>query len=346
MAATSEPLTGTSLPFKPQIPITPPPDCLDFAIKTPQLSTKPTTLNRQVPAAMDSKIKNTEPQIKTSATCVTPSTDSTQPSSASSHCPNLGSSSSATPTNAATTSSTPNMDPRYLALISRIAAYYQQRSQAIANYQHQKCQAWANLQRAKCQEMTQAAMLVVAWYVRDRIQRRRKREKRQFRRGLSERSAATAPTPAGVSKKKRVEATVDKWIGQLPKDVLPSPNTAALDKPIDTDELGFSIDAEPSTTDGDDKLFAVADGMIKSQLARIEVPLLGALDFAADEDESDSGSDYEEVRRWRPGGEDVGDLRGVAEQDDDDEDEDDYSYEYDDDDDDDMEDLTGEVASK
>ncbi|KAH8844797.1 hypothetical protein MCOR27_008814 [Pyricularia oryzae] len=344
MAATSEPFTGTSLPFKPQIPITPPPDCLNFAIKCPELSTKSTPLSREAPAAMDPKIKTAKPHIETPATSVTPSTDSTQSSSASSQSPNLDSSSSTTPTNANTTSPTPSMDPRHLALISRIAAYYQQRSQAIANYQHQKCQAWANLQRAKCQEMTQAAMLVVAWYVRDRIQRRRKREKRQFRRGLSERSAATAPTPAGVGKKKRVEATVDKWIGHVPKDVLPSPNTAALDKPIDTDELGFSIDAEPSPTDGDDKLFAVADGMIKSQLARIEVPLLGALDFAADDDNSDSESDFEEVRRWRPGGEDDGDLERAAEQDDDDED--DYSYEYDDDDDDDdMEDLTGEVVS-
>ncbi|TLD20571.1 hypothetical protein PspLS_08488 [Pyricularia sp. CBS 133598] len=343
MAATSEPFTGTSLPFKPQIPITPPPDCLNFAIKSPELSTKPTAPSREASAAMDPKIKNAEPQIKTPATSVTPSTDSTQPSSASSHCPTLESSST-TPVNGNTTSSTPNMDPRYLALVSRIAAYYQQRSQAIANYQHQKCQAWANLQRAKCQEMTQAAMLVVAWYVRDRIQRRRKREKRHFRKGLSERSAATAPTPAGVGKKKRVEATVDKWIGQMPKDVLPSPNTAALDKPIDTDELGFSIDAEPGPTDGDDKLFAVADGMIKSQLARIEVPLLGALDFAADDGDSDSGSDFEEVRRWRPGSKNAGDLGCAAEQDDDDED--DYSYEYDDDDDDDMEDLTGEDVSK
>ncbi|TLS26508.1 hypothetical protein PpBr36_05303 [Pyricularia pennisetigena] len=344
MAATSEHFTGTSLPFKPQIPITPPPDCLHFGIISPELSTKSTPLRREAPAAMDPKMKNAEPQTKTLATCVTPSTDSTQPSSAPSLCPNLESSSSSTPTNGNTTSQIPNMDPRHLALVSRIAAYYQQRSQAIANYQHQKCQAWANLQRAKCQEMTQAAMLVVAWYVRDRIQRRRKREKRKFRKGLSERSAATAPTPAGVGKKKRVEATVDKWIGHVPKDVLPSPNTAALDKPIDTDELRFSIDAEPSPTDADDKLFAVADGMIKSQLSRIEVPLLGALDFAADQDDSDSGSDFEEVMRWRPVDEDAGDLGCAAEQDDDDED--DCSYEYYDDDEDDMEDLTGEVVSK
>src|SRR5690606_35283807 len=79
------------------------------------------------------------------------------------------------------------MDPKDMVMATRIAALYQQRCQAITNYQQQRCQAWANTYRQKCHETMQAAMLVVAWYVRDRIRRRRRKQKDKFRRGLRER---------------------------------------------------------------------------------------------------------------------------------------------------------------
>jgi len=63
----------------------------------------------------------------------------------------------------------------------------------------------------------------------------------------------------------------------------------------DKEEEAFEMDKEDQTQDKDSQLFDVADGMIKSQLARIDVPLLGLLSFDESDDESESGSeDYEE----------------------------------------------------
>ena len=173
------------------------------------------------------------------------------------------------------------LDPKYLAMVSRIAAYYQQRCQAVANYQQQRCQAWAAMQRQKCQEMVQAAMLVVAWYIRDRIQRRRRRQKRRFRNGLTERCSRSKVTKGEV---------VRRWVLQIPESA-PSPNEAHASQFVDREEAEFDIDREVSL-DKDTKLFGVADNLIKSQLAKIEVPLMGALSF--DESESEGESDLEE----------------------------------------------------
>lgn len=172
------------------------------------------------------------------------------------------------------------LDPRYLAMVSRIAAYYQQRCQAVANFQQQRCQAWANMHRQKCQEMMQASMLVVAWYIRDRINRRRKRSKRSFRRGLSERCSRSKVTKG---------ESVRRWVTQIPEGTM-SPNNPIREKLADPEEDNWSMDRE-SAPDKEAKLYSVADNLIKSQLAKIDVPLMGALSF----DESDSESEDEEV---------------------------------------------------
>ncbi|KAF6842465.1 hypothetical protein CMUS01_03050 [Colletotrichum musicola] len=175
------------------------------------------------------------------------------------------------------------MDPRYMAMVSRIAAYYQQRCQAISNAQQQRCQAWANMHRQKCQEMMQAAMLVVAWYIRDRIQRRRRRQKRKFRSGLRAQS-----TRSRVTKGEGVR----RWVMNVPEG-LPSPHIPALDELADQEEAHFNMDKEVPP-DKDTKLFEMADGMIRSQYRKIEVPILGVLGFDESESESESEDDFDQ----------------------------------------------------
>ncbi|KAF7559772.1 hypothetical protein G7046_g4369 [Stylonectria norvegica] len=201
-----------------------------------------------------------------------------------------------------------NMDPKYLAMVSRIAAYYQQRCQAVANYQQQRCQAWANMHRQRCQDMMQASMLVVAWYVRDRIQRRRRREKRIFKSGLRRRT--------GQPKITRTEV-VRRWVKQIPQDT-ESPNRAVTTQLADKAEADFSMDKEPSP-DKDAKLFEMADNLIKSQYKKIEVPIMGVLNF--NESDNDSESDQEEPEQF-----------DEMEEDDDAEGDDDEYYEVEDDD--------------
>ncbi|KAK1769637.1 hypothetical protein QBC33DRAFT_329036 [Phialemonium atrogriseum] len=246
-------------PFNPQIPVTPPPDQASFT-KGPPLS--PDLLKvfaQQAYGPMGAKPG--EAADKLSKTSVPSATENpTQP-----HGPSGG-----------------GLDPRYLAMASRIAAYYQQRCQAVARYQQHRCQVWANTHRQKCQETMQAAMLVVAWYVRDRIQRRRRRQRRQFRGGLSARRSR--PTAAKGQ-------SVRRWIMGVPKDVL-SASEPFGGKFADQEENDFSIDKE-STPDKDSKLFDVADNLIKSQLSRIDVPLMGTLSF----DESDSETEAESGSR-------------------------------------------------
>ncbi|SPN97109.1 uncharacterized protein DNG_00625 [Cephalotrichum gorgonifer] len=173
------------------------------------------------------------------------------------------------------------IDPKDIATVARIASFYQQRCHAIANYQQQRCQAWANAYRQKCQETMQAAMLVVAWYVRDRIRRRRRRRKDTFRRGLRERRAR--PRPAS-----RREA-VRKWVMQVPRETLPA-DAVAMDTVADKEEKEFNLDVE-APPDRDAKLFEVADGLIKSQYRGVEVPLMGVLSFEESESESESEVD-------------------------------------------------------
>jgi hypothetical protein len=179
------------------------------------------------------------------------------------------------------TSGNSNLDPKYLAMVSRIAAYYQQRCQAVANYQQQRCQAWANMHRQRCQDMMQASMLVVAWYVRDRIQRRRRREKRRFKSGLRRRTAQPKITRTEV---------VRRWVKQVPEEP-ESPTTAVALQVADPEEVDFSMDKDPQP-DKDAKLFEMADNLIKSQYKKIEVPIMGVLNF--DESDNDSESDPDE----------------------------------------------------
>lgn len=68
------------------------------------------------------------------------------------------------------------------------------------------------------------------------------------------------------------------------------------DKLVDEEEATFSLDKE-SNPDKDTHLFNIADNLIKSQLARIDVPLLGALSFDESDSESeddDDMADYED----------------------------------------------------
>ncbi|KAB5563454.1 hypothetical protein GE09DRAFT_1187960 [Coniochaeta sp. 2T2.1] len=186
------------------------------------------------------------------------------------------------------------IDPRYVAMASRISAYYQQRCQAVANYQQQRCQQWAALQRQKCQDMMQAAMLVVAWYIRDRIQRRRRKEKRRFRKGLSRKMTGT--TTQGRPTKGE---TVRRWVMDVPDDVL-SAGKAEHEALRDKEEREWDMDKAGEEGAGsssrDDKLFRTADDLIRSQVGKIEVPLMGVVGFEESESESESDSevDYED----------------------------------------------------
>lgn len=220
----------------------------------------------------------------------------------------------------------PTLDPKYLAMASRIAAYYQQRCQAIANFQQQRCQQWANMQRAKCQEMMQATMLVVAWYIRDRIQRRRRRQKRVFKRGLEQRerqrqlSSSRGGQGATGGKVTKGEV-VRRWVLDVPIGVLPpsasspvvttmggvergngkvpQPSPEVHDPLQDPTEAIFALGGNPAELpetkieDKDSQLYTVADNLIKSQLARIDVPLLGVLNLDESDSEESSEEEYE-----------------------------------------------------
>lgn len=170
-------------------------------------------------------------------------------------------------------------DPKHLAMASRIASYYQQQCLAVVGYQQRRCQAWANTHRQKCQETIHAAVLVVAWCIRDRIQRRQKRQRRRFRRGLSERHCR--PT---IAKRQ----SVTRWITGVPKDAL-SPTDPAPEKFADQEEADFSMDNRESTPDEDSQLFNVADSLIKNHPAKVNIPLMGVLSLG----ESDSDSENE-----------------------------------------------------
>lgn len=213
-----------------------------------------------------------------------------------------------------------NLDPKYLAMVSRIAAYYQQRCQAVANYQQQRCQAWANVHRQRCQDMMQASMLVVAWYVRDRIQRRRRREKRKFKSGLRRRT--------GQPKITRTEV-VRRWVKQVPEKP-ESPNNLMPTQMVDQAEVDFTMDREPHL-DKDAKLFDMADNLIKSQYKKIDVPIMGVLNF--DESDNDSESDWDEPGEFDEMDEDEDEVEDDAY----DEVEDEELYDDDDDDNDEIE---------
>lgn len=182
-------------------------------------------------------------------------------------------------------------DPKYVQMVSRMAAFYQQRCQAILNYQQQRCQTWATGHRQKCQEMMQSAMLVVAWYIRDRIGRRRRKSKRAFRRVLREKNAAA------VMRRVAKGEVVRKWVMDIPDAALSPNNGMRDDAKLDMEEREFDIEKEV-TPDKDSQLFSVADQMIKSQLAKIDIPLLGALNLDDSDSESDDDDD-DDFRRFR-----------------------------------------------
>lgn len=71
---------------------------------------------------------------------------------------------------------------------------------------------------------------------------------------------------------------------------LPSPHIPALNDLADQEEAHFSMDKEPPPGK-DTKLFEMADGMIRSQYRKIEVPILGVLGFEESESEADDDFD-------------------------------------------------------
>jgi hypothetical protein len=69
------------------------------------------------------------------------------------------------------------------------------------------------------------------------------------------------------------------------------PITLGREVPRDREEVDFDMDRDVPA-DKDTQLFHVADNLIKSHLARIDVPLLGVLSFEESESESESESDF------------------------------------------------------
>lgn len=272
----------------PFTPVTPPPESLAFP-KPPVPRPFQNSLKRK--ATMQEALAG--PSIPPPAPAPT-----SQPQTASSPAGSSSQSDSKSPPPASVGGA--NLDPKYLAMVSRIAAYYQQRCQAVANYQQQRCQAWANMHRQRCQDMMQASMLVVAWYVRDRIQRRRRREKRRFKSGLRRRTAQPKITRTEV---------VRRWVKQVP-ETPESPNSAITTIITDPAEAEFSMDKDPQP-DKDAKLFEMADNLIKSQYKKIEVPIMGVLNF--DESDNDSESEPEEPDQLDEMDEDDDDPEGDEE---------------------------------
>jgi hypothetical protein len=72
-------------------------------------------------------------------------------------------------------------------------------------------------------------------------------------------------------------------------------SSAGREVPLDKDEVEFDMDREVPA-DKDTQLFTVADNLIKSHLARVDVPLLGVLSFDESESESEEEDfmDYED----------------------------------------------------
>lgn len=70
-----------------------------------------------------------------------------------------------------------------------------------------------------------------------------------------------------------------------------STSTASKGLPADKEERDFDMDREVPA-DKDTQLFSVADNLIKSHLARVDVPLLGVLSFDESESESESEDDF------------------------------------------------------
>ena len=183
---------------------------------------------------------------------------------------------------APTNAGMPPPDPRVVAMAGKIAAHYQQRCQNVVNYQQQRVQEWAETYRRNCQFFMGAATLIVAWYVRDRIQRRRRREHRRFRRGLEARCAEQR-TPIG-NKMERVR----RWAMGLPQGVPGLGNVAAARE-------------RPPVWDGkpcegkDNELYDLTNRLIRSQVTGLNIPTIGELDLGSDPgSETDDEEEEEE----------------------------------------------------
>lgn len=119
-----------------------------------------------------------------------------------------------------------------------------------------------------------------------------------------------------------------RWVLDVPSDVM-SQSEDRLEKLVDQEEADFTMDKE-SSPDPDSKLLSIADGLIRSQLAEVNVPLMGVLNF--DESDSEEEEDEEEEE------EEDDDEEDDDEEDDDEDDDDDEEEEEDDDDEEDEED--------
>jgi len=294
-------------PFHPQVPVTPPPDQHVF-FKGPFGQMPPQSDFSR--AAYEASGMRRPPQGPTPSQTQTHLSINIPPHGippAGTHTPGATPPNTTTAPEAAMFQSIlqdPSVDPRYLAMASRIAAYYQQRCQAVTNHQQQRCQAWANAQRQKCQETMQAAMLIVAWYIRDRIARRRRKQRRAFKQGLKRRAGARRG--AGNDSRNRITKgeAVRRWVLSVPAEPAPAAEDAKS-RVLDKEEMEFEMDREvpAANKDKDAHLFSVADNLIKSQLTRIDVPLLGALSFdESDDSESESEEEFEEEEEEDAGG--------------------------------------------
>lgn len=110
----------------------------------------------------------------------------------------------------------------------------------------------------------------------------------------------------------------------IPEAALSPNNGMRDDAGLDKEEREFDVEKEV-VPDKDTHLFTVADQMIKSQLAKIDVPLLGALNLEASDSESES-DDEDERYYYEPE-----DYEMEDEDEDDEDDDDDYEEDYEDD---------------
>lgn len=160
--------------------------------------------------------------------------------------------------------------------------------------------------------------------MRDRIGRRRRRQRRSFRRGLREKNGTAA------ARRVLKGEVVRKWVIDIPDAAL-SPNNGMRDEgAMDKEEEAFDVEKEV-TPDKDSQLFAVADQMIKSQMSKIDIPLLGALNLDESDSESDSDDDDRVGARYYYENEDYeeeGEEEEDAEIDDDDLEYEDETEEY------------------
>jgi hypothetical protein len=172
-----------------------------------------------------------------------------------------------------------HVDPKLYPLVARVAAYYQHRCEAIVGFQQQRCMAWANMQRQKYLDMMNGSKLVVAWYIRDRIQRKRRHRRRKFNAGLRDRA---------TQGKKANQDSTTRWVSGI-SDISVPPDQLAAGSLQDEEEANFSLDV-CKPVDQEAKMFQTVDTLIRSQAKKIELPVLGVLDLSESDNESEGSS--------------------------------------------------------